>query len=331
MQYESIEVIIQDSENGTIYNVSNIVKKIDTSKPIDSSAGKCQLVLDINVNKIKINMGSTVSFKVKQNGKTYGKFFGYVFSVSPENNGNDLNITAYDQLRYLKNNESYVLTGMTLQSLIRLIGNNFQLRLGTIEGNNYILPERVEDNKALGDIIQRAIDFTLQGTATQYIIRDEFGYLCCRNVAKLVTNVIIGDNSLLKSYSFKEDIDNDTYNAIKLYKDNEDTGKREVYIAKDSNNQKRWGVLQMYQSLDENYTDAQAREKASQMLSLYNRVQRTLTLECKGVLDLEPGSGVRLNITSIPGKVLNQNALITKIEDTYQNGIHTMKLEVMFE
>lgn len=57
-----------------LYIMLAILLKIDTSKPIDSSAGKCQLVLDINVNKIKINMGSTVSFKVKQNGKTYGKF-----------------------------------------------------------------------------------------------------------------------------------------------------------------------------------------------------------------------------------------------------------------
>ena len=329
MKYESLELIIQSSEDGTIYDISNIAKSISTSKPLDSSAGKCSFSIDTNKNKIKIPMGSTVSLTVTENGNKKGKFFGYVFASEP--NGDSVSITAYDQLRYLKNNESYVLTGTTMEKLIKRIGTDFQLRIGTIEGSNYILPERVEDNKSLGDIIQRAIDFTLQGTKKQYIIRDEFGYLCCRNVANLVTNLVIGEVSLLKTYQYKESIDSEVYNSIKLYKDNEDTGKREVYIALDSDNIKRWGKLQLFQSVDEDITDAQAREKADQLLKLYNKLKRTLKLSCKGCIDLEPGSGIYLEITDIPGVIFNQAALITKIDDTYENGIHNMDLEVMFE
>ena len=329
MKYESLELIVQSSEDGTIYDVSNIAKSVKTSKPLDSSAGKCSFSIDTNKNKIRIPMGSTVSLTVTESGKKKGKFFGYVFSSEPK--GNEVSITAYDQLRYLKNNESYVLTGTTLEKLIKLIGNDFKLRLGTIEGVGYILPARVEDNKSLGDIIQRALDFTLQGTGKQFIIRDEFGYLCCRDTSKLVTNLVIGDVSLLKDYSYKEDIDSDTYNSVKLYKDNKDTGKREVYIATDSDNIKRWGKLQLFQSVDENVTDAQARAKAEQLLRLYNRLNRTLKLNCKGLIDLEPGNGIYLQITDIPGITFNQAALITKIEDKYTNGIHDMDLEVRFE
>ena len=329
MKYESLELIVQSSKDGTIYDISNIAKSVSTSKPLDSSAGKCSFSIDTNKNKIRIPMGSTVSLTVTESGKKKGKFFGYVFTAEP--NGNEVSITAYDQLRYLKNNESYVLTGTTLEKLIKAIGIDFQLRLGTIEGVGYILPERVEDNKALGDIIQRAIDFTLQGTGKQFIIRDEFGYLCCRNVDNLVTNLVIGDISLLKSYDYKESIDSEVYNSVKLYKDNEDTGKREIYIAMDSANIKSWGKLQLYESIDENVTEAQAREKAQQLLALYNKINRTLSLHCKGCIDLEPGSGVYLQITDIPGVTFTQAALITKIEDTYENGIHNMDLEVMFE
>lgn len=329
MQYESLELIVQDAETGTIYDISNITKSVSTSKPIDSSAGKCSFSIDTNVNKIKISMGSTVSLKVTENGKKVGKFFGYVFSAQPK--GNETSITAYDQLRYLKNNETYVLTGTTLENLIRVIGRDFGLRVGTVEGAGYILPERVEDNKALGDIIQRAIDFTLQGTMRQFIIRDEFGYLCCRDVNKLVTNVVIGNVSLLKDYDYKEDIDSDTYDSVKLYKDNEDTGRRETWIALDSNNIKKWGKLQLFESIDENVTDAQARVRAEQLLKLHNRSKKTLKLKCKGLIDLEPGNGVYLQITDIPGITFNQNALITKIDDKYENGIHDMDLEVRFE
>lgn len=329
MQYEKIELIAQSSEDGTIYDLSNLASKVSTSKPIDSSTGKCSFSLDTNIYKIDLPMGSTISLKVTEGGKTKGKFFGYIFSAEPGEKST--NYTAYDQLRYLKNNESYVLTNMTHEMVIRNIGKDFQLRLGTIEGVGYRLPERVEDNKALGDIIQRALDFTLQGTGRMFIIRDEFGYLCCRDVSRLMTNIVIGDNSLMKDYTYKADIDNETYNAIKLYKDNQDTGKREVYIVKDSNNQRRWGVLQKFQSIDENTTDAQAREKASQLLSLYNKVNRTLKLKCKGVLDLEPGNGIYLQLNNIPGIKYNQNAIISKIDDTYENGIHSMDIEVMTE
>ena len=329
MQYEKIELIIQSSEDGTIYDVSNLAGSIKTSKPIDNSAGKCSFSIDTNVQKLSFPMGSTVSFTVTERGIRKGKFFGYIFQTTPK--GDIVEVTAYDQLRYLKNNETYVLTGTTHEKLIRKIGSDFELRLGTIEGVNYLLPERIEDNKSLGDIIQRALDFTLQGTKKMFIIRDEFGYLCCRNVATLTTNIIVGDNSLLKEYDFKQDIDSDTYNNVKLYKDNEDTGKREVYIAKDSNNQKRWGKLQLFQNIDEDVTDAQAREKAQQLLSLHNRIKRTLKLKCQGMIELEPGCGIYLQLTDIPGVTFNQEAMISKIEDTYENGIHSMDLEVMFE
>lgn len=329
MKYDNLELIVQSSEDGTIYDLSKVAKSINTSKPLDSSAGKCSFSIDTNKNKIRIAMGSTVSLTVTEGGKTKGKFFGYVFTSEPT--GDSVEVTAYDQLRYLKNNESYVLTGTTLEKLINKIGKDFKLRLGTIEGNGYILPERVEDNKTLGDIIQRALDFTLQGTGKQYIIRDEFGYLCCRDTSKLVTNLVIGDVSLLKSYNYKESIDSEVYNSVKLYKDNKDTGKREVYIAMDSDNINQWGKLQLFQSIDENVTDAQAREKAQQLLKLYNKLNRTLTLNCKGCIDLEPGNGIYLQINDIPGVTFTQAALITKIEDNYENGIHDMDLEVMFE
>lgn len=329
MKYESLELIVQSSEDGTIYDISNIAESVSTSKPIDNSAGKCSFSINTNKQKIHIPMGSTVSLRVTENGKRKGKFFGYVFSSEPK--GDEISITAYDQLRYLKNNETYVLTGKTMENIIKLIGRDFGLRLGTIEGVGYVLPERIEDNKALGDIIQRAIDFTLQGTRRQYIIRDEFGYLCCRDVSKLVTNLVIGNVSLLKSYNYKESIDSDTYNSIKLYKDNKDTGKRETYVTMDSNNIKRWGKLQKYESVDENMTDAQIRAKADQLLYLYNKISRTLTLQCEGVIDLEPGNGIYLQITDIPGVVFTQPAMITKIDDSYENGIHTMDLEVKFE
>ena len=50
MKYESLELIVQSSEDGTIYDLSNIASSISTSKPLDSSAGKCSFSIDTNKN-----------------------------------------------------------------------------------------------------------------------------------------------------------------------------------------------------------------------------------------------------------------------------------------
>ena len=129
----------------------------------------------------------------------------------------------------------------------------------------------------------------------------------------------------MTSYSYKESIDSETYNYVKLYKDNQQTGKRETYIVMDSNNIKKWGKLQKTESVDENDSDIRIKNKVQQMLKLYNRPTKTLTLEGDGIIDLEPGNGVYVILDSADLAVMS---LITKIEDSYESGNHTMSLEV---
>jgi phage protein len=322
MQYKDIKLITQNSETGTVNEIANICAKIKTSKTIDSSAGKCTFTL-IQGSNFKLPMGSTVSLVVEENNKKVGKFFGYIFNYSYD--GKKYEYTAYDQLRYLKNSDTYVLTGKTVGQVIKTIGDDFKLRLGEVDVSNYLLPDRIEDNKSLGDIIQRALDFTLQATGHKYIIRDEFGYLCCRDLEKLGTNLVISNSSVMTSYSYKESIDSETYNYVKLYKDNQQTGKRETYIVMDSNNIKKWGKLQKTESVDENDSDIRIKNKVQQMLKLYNRPTKTLTLEGDGIIDLEPGNGVYVILEAADLAVMS---LITKIEDTYESGNHSMSLEV---
>lgn len=326
MKIESFEVIIQDSETGNIYDVSNIVGKTDISLQMENSAGKCDFTINTNINKLNFSKGSTVSIKV--DGK--GIFFGYVFKTGFKD-ADSCNITCYDQTRYLKNKESYVFNASTFESRLQRIGRDFKLRLGTLESSGVTLPEKIYDNKALGDMIQGDLDTLLINSGRFFIIRDEFGFLCSRNLYSLRTSIVIGDGSLMTKGTYDEDIDSDTFNQVKLYKDNKDSGKREVYITKDSNNIARWGILQYYESVDENMNDAQIREMAEMILKLKNKVAKTLSLECLGNLNVREGTGVYLQLTEYPEVTFNQMVVVTKVTHTFDNMIHSMKLEVMFE
>lgn len=71
----------------------------------------------------------------------------------------------------------------------------------------------------------------------------------------------VGDRSIATGYTYESEIDSETYNKIKLVRDNKTTGKRDVYIFQDSNNMTFWGVLQDYETVQEGMNEAQIKER----------------------------------------------------------------------
>ena len=57
-------------------------------------------------------------------------------------------------------------------------------------------------------------------------------------------------------------------NCVKLIYENKETGKREVYMVKDSAHINEWGLLQYLEKVD---NPANARMQAEAMLTLYNQ------------------------------------------------------------
>lgn len=88
----------------------------------------------------------------------------------------------------------------------------------------------VEDNVSLLDMISNALDQTLQNTGDLYILHDDFGKLNLSFLGDMYVPIMI-DAETGQNYDYESSIDENTYNRIKLVYDNEDAGKREVYIA----------------------------------------------------------------------------------------------------
>ena len=112
---------------------------------------------------------------------------------------------------------------------------------------------------------------------------------------------------------------------IKLTYDNENTGKREVYIVKDSNHINDWGILQYFESIDEN---TNGKSKANALLSLYN--QKTKSLKIKNVLGdvrVRGGSSVVVRLTLMDIKI-ESFMIVEKVKHTFTNNLHLMDLEL---
>lgn len=151
--------------------------------------------------------------------------------------------------------ESYAFIGKTLGEIIQQIATDMQLQTGTLENTGYVIPMLTKEDTQCLDIIDYALGLTQYNTGKTYSLFDDFGKISLREAGSMLSAEIIGNRSLLTDYTFKSDIDSDTYNQIKLVRPNKETGQGDVYIFNDSSTISKWGLLQKYEKVDENLNE----------------------------------------------------------------------------
>jgi hypothetical protein len=304
--------------NGQIYEISELVKSVSYSDKLNDGCSKLEFsYID---DDLRIQNGSVVRFRY--NGANI--FYGYVFKHG-QNKAKEITVTAYDQLRYCKAKDTIVVKNDTIDSLVRKMCNYFGLRVGTLTNTGYKLPVSVQDDKTWLDIIYTAISDTLMNTGIWYCLRDEFGSIAVRDLQDLQLDLVLGDESLAYDYEYGKSIDDNFYNQIKIVSDNETTGKRDVYIAKDSGSIAKYGLLQYFEVLDKNANPSQAKSKADTLLKLYNREVETLELDCLGDVRVRAGTSFYGQIEDIQ---LNRRLIVRSVTHKFIP-VHTMNLEVM--
>lgn len=321
----TIYATLYDNKNEKLYDISDVIGNLEITTNIENDAGKASFDL-IKCDDIQFSEGATVSIQLDG----HKMFRGFVFSKKSTQDLEIVSVTCYDQLRYLKNKDSYVFENMTSDEIFARICNDFVLSYRVVDKSSYVCAPRSNDATALYDMIKSALDDTLINTSRWYIIRDNYGVLEHINVMSLFAGVILGDTSGVTGYTYETSIDKDTYNQIKLYRDNQETGKREIFIVNDTVNGgdklKSWGILQLYEKVDENLNTSQIEQKALQMLKFYNNTKRSLKLECLGVPKMCAGSIFQCYIDDLDGSLLNSYMLVTQCTHKISEGVHTMSL-----
>ena len=248
-------------------------------------------------------------------------FYGFVFSKKRDKQQN-ISVTAYDQLRYLKNKDTIEYKNKTASDFIKMIANDYKLNLGTVENTSYVVPVRTETNTTLIDMILNALDLEITNRKTMYVLYDDFGKLTLKSLGSMKLDVVI-DEETGENFDYTSSIDEQTYNQIKLQYENEKTGKRETYVAKDSNSINNWGLLQYYDTLQEGEN---GQVKADALLSLYNAKTRNLKItNAFGNLKVRAGSMVVVNLNL--GDVAVQNfMLVERCKHTFNESEHKMDL-----
>jgi len=316
--------IIIDNRDGTLWNVSQLVPDASWKTSRIGKAGQLQFTIvrnpQHNQYQLTVNPGDVV--RVRMNGEKL--FYGYVFTIE-ESEEREIKITAYDQIRYLMETDSYVRTNVTATQVIKDNALAVGLTLGELAVTKHAIPRFLQDNQKRLDIICKALDETMMADKRIYVFYDDAGNLVLRDVDKMAVNLILADGGIVYKYSSKREIDSDTYNRVKLVQDNKETGKREVYIMQDSSAIARWGRLQYFQTVDEKLNAAQIEEMAARLMALKNREQRRFTLEAFGYLGVR--AGVKLQVT-LKERGMNQFYLVEECTHRFKGDEHTMQLEL---
>lgn len=317
--------MLLDNKNGKVWDISKIVTDITWKTNRFGQPGSLEFTLikgapHYQSKDFQYSNGDIIRFRYQD----HNVFYGYIFNIESGLDEN-VKILAYDQIRYLTASDTYVFANVTATEVIRKIASDFNLQTGTLADSGYRIPTMVEDGVPLLDIIEKTIVYTLWHTNQHFVFYDDFGALTLRNVEDMLVDFYLGDGSLLYNFNSKVSIDNDTYNQIKLYRDNKDTGRREVYMARDSANIAKWGMLQLYQSVDENKNEAQIKELLEQLSTLKNRETKTLSIEALGDIRLRAGCYVPIVVSEFE---VNQPFLVNECQHRFDGAEHTMSIEL---
>lgn len=252
-------------------------------------------------------------------------FSGFVFKKSRSDNL-QISVTAYDQLRYLKNKDTLSYKNKTYGELLSMIATDYHLQVGSVADTKYKIPSRIEEG-ALLDILQNASDLTVLNTGVLYVLYDDFGKLTLKPLKDMILDVVV-DEDTAKGYDYASSIDKDTYNKIKLAVDNSQIGERETYVLNEPVNQGKWGQLQYYEKIDGSPTATVLAQRAKVLLNYYNKKHRTLTV--KGVFgDIRVRGGSLVVVNMGLGDISVKNYMcVEKVTHTWEHGLHTMDLSL---
>ncbi|WP_339281465.1 hypothetical protein NST94_26565 [Paenibacillus sp. FSL H8-0282] len=317
-----MELLVKNKE-GNLWDISGIVSDISWKTARSGKPSTLELTLVdsgiYQLPKFGISNGDIIQFS-KDNVDV---FYGFVFSIDTGSD-QEIKLTAYDQIRYLLGNGSYILQDVTASDVIKKITTDYGLKTGVLEETEYRIPSLIEDDKKLLDIIMGAIGSELQYKGRLMAFYDDFGKLTLRKPDSMLLNLVLGAGHYLYDYSLKKSIDDDTYNTIFLYKDNEASGKRDFYPVSDKDNVKRWGILHLYQKADDKANAAQIQEKANNLLKMHNREKLSLSVQAIGDMRVRAGNFIYVLLDEFETQLF----LVDQCSHKISGGEHTMSLDI---
>ncbi len=274
----------------------------------------------IRDENLLITEGDAVSFKFNGNNM----FYGYVFQRS-ESSPYKLSVLCYDQLRYLKNKTTISYGNKKYSEVLAMVASANKLKIGDIEDTGHIIAQRIDEG-TLFDILANAQDETTAKTGEEFVLYDDFGKLCLKEIGSLFVPVMF-DEEAIGEYKYVTGIDKDVYTKITISKDNDYTGQRELCVEENKEMQAKWGILEYWEPKN-NLEKGEIQEIARELLSKYSQKKKSLSLtSCLGDYRIRGGSSFFVAV-NLNDRKINEIMIVESVRHSFKSGVHTMNLDL---
>lgn len=260
MAYNLIITYTDSKAKRRTLDVTTLSHNIEFTTSLESQAGRLTFNLEQDPNeRLELTIGAYVEFF----SDTQSIFFGKIFAI--ETDATDIyKVTAYDMLRYLKNEDSIIIDGsdreFTLAKLFRKLMGAYNLSCYVSNWWRQVNMTTLEEHNFTNETLFDILDYCMRTEETRQGVPDplasnltsstnpeklyrRFYLKCNHDVIELReifydffykedgtvkdTFLMIGDESLLTDYEYKVDIDTDTYNRFLFVINKEADGSSE--------------------------------------------------------------------------------------------------------
>ncbi len=252
-------------------------------------------------------------------------FVGYVFEKGHTRNKTILT-TAYDQLRYLKNKDTYKIEGgKTYSQLLKDIIEERNLISGEIAETEHILADKIEENAEYLEMLSNAETETRIAEDKMYILMDIGGKIYLKALEDLKLDDYVITREFMEGYEYQSSIDSGVYNRIKIVTESGEIVEDAKGTGRDTS--KNWGILQ-YTAKDNTSIDLNT--KVKEVLNRVNRKQRTLKLTgVYGHIGVRPGTLLQIYMPALGDLDLITYMMVDTVVHKFRDGSHLMDLELL--
>ncbi len=272
---------------------------------------------DKNITDLKLNIGAGEVIKLYEDGRMI--FCGEVQSVKRTSETGAITYTCYDLLNHLlKSTGVYNFSNTTAERIAKKVCADLKIKIGNLVKTKAPIKKMILDGDTFYDIIMKAYSKAAKQTGKKYICRMDGAKLSVEEKGKKVKNFILAEEYNVTNAGCEETIEN-MVNVVKIYDEN---GMQIGEVRKEKWVEK-YGI---YQQVYKKEKGINAKAAAKNILS---GIQKKVTLDgINGHLECIAGNGVEVYEKE---SGLQGLFWIDTDTHTWENGVHTMSLELNFQ
>lgn len=321
-------IMIKDS---TGYDISDVVQKATWAGRKNSPARSLQLtILDDpelgEENRTGIDVHEGQHLIMMEDSE---ELFRGIIMQQTRGDDRNLNIIAYDNAIYLANNKgSFNYKKKTATQIFLDVCKRFGISRGEVAQTTYKIPNLVNVNTTIYDILTNALSKTYTANGERYYILSQKGQLNLVRRKELLSKFVLetGEEGSpygnLTRYSYSKSIMN-TKTRLRLISQN---GKTTAQWS-DRELEEKIGIMQDVQVPDDSLKKKKLKTQVIIMLNELKQPSESLNITAFGISSVISGTAVYI---SIPEIGIGRTFYVDSDSHTWDGDLHTMDLTLNF-